>query len=353
MKKINCNWEVLALARFILALVVVLTHMRLTFRDEYHTEPWFTKIGAFEAVLGFLLISGLSIGKSIQRDQSLFLKRRLQRIYPIYVVSILLYYAINPQPLSLNLLFIVLLNLIFLNQIFTISFVGVAWSLSVEVWLYALAPFLRKLSFKVLMLIIYVSFVAFLFHFAGRTKFHWQYYSGLNYGINLLLLSFIWMSGFVYALYPEKRKFIALNTATFYVVFVALGAVIKLLSDEKHHNIQVFFRRDLIFIGIQFLCLVFGYVVVFFNHLVVNLSIGAKRLFNLLGNISYPLYLTHPTILLFLHKNKISNPMVAFLCITSTAFVVYWLFDFYSKNRANREFEKEKELLLIAEPLSV
>src|SRR5207253_1335225 len=99
-------------------------------------------------------------------------------------------------------------------------------------------------------LIIYISFGAFLFHTIGRTKFHWLYYEGLNYGINLLLLSFIWISGFVYALYPEKRKFIALNVAAFYLVFAVLGAVIKALYDAKHHNIQLFFEKDLIFVGL-------------------------------------------------------------------------------------------------------
>ncbi len=339
MKKINHNWEILALARFVLAMVVLLQHIPAIYKIPI---PWYSKFGAFEAVLGFLLISGLSIGNSIQRNQSSFFKRRLQRIYPVYVVSILLLYAVHPRPLSVAFLFFILMNLVFLNQIFTkLSYIVVAWSLSLEVWLYSLAPVLYKLSFKTLMIIIYASFAAFLFYIIGRTKFHWPYYSDVKYGINLLLLSFIWIAGFVYSIYSEKRKFLMINVALFLIIYIGLSAGIQLLYDIKHNKPEVFFNSELFFFALQSLCLLFVYFIVFFNNYITNLSVGTKKALNLLGNISYPLYLTHRSVFIFLNNHKISNQPLAIFCALVIAFLVYWLFDFYSKKRVRNETKKE------------
>ena len=342
MKKINYNWEILALARFILAMVVLLQHVSSIFQHNNLAVQWYGKLGAFEAVLGFLLISGLSIGKSIQRNQSRFFKRRLQRIYPVYIVSMFISYAADPDPITIYLFLTIIINLVFLNQIFTrMSFVIVAWSLSLEVWLYALAPLLYKLSFKTLIIITYVSFAAFLFYTVGRTKFHWPYYSNVKYGINLLLLSFIWVAGFMYSVYPQKRKFLIINVAIFFIVYIMLTAVIQLLHDIKHHRYEVFFNSELIFFFLQSLCLTFVFVVVFFNNYITNLPVGAKKALNLLGNISYPLYLTNRSVIIFFSYHQIVSPVAAIFGALLVAFLVYWLFDFYSKKRVRNETEKE------------
>ncbi|HEY2583662.1 MAG TPA: acyltransferase [Mucilaginibacter sp.] len=338
MKKIAYNWEVLALTRFLLAMIVLLQHIPAIFHNKYPIMPWFSRFGAFEAVLGFLLISGLSIGNSIQKNQSSFFNRRLQRIYPVYVVSVILHCVVTKNLLSGEFFLIILLNLLFLNQIFTSSsFIVVAWSLSLEVWLYALAPVFYKLSFKTLMILIYISFAAFLIHIAGRTTFHWPYYAGVSYGFNLLLLSFIWVAGFVYSKMPEKRKFLAINVAVFFVIYIALTTVIELLHDIKHGKTGDFYHNELVFYVLQFLTLVIVFIVVFFNHYVINLSIGVKKFFNLLGNISYPLYLTHRSVFIFLNNQKIENLPVAVVSAIIVAFLVYWIFDFYSKKKKIRD----------------
>lgn len=228
----------------------------------------------------------------------------------------------------------ILLNLIFLNQIFTsLSYVVVAWSLSLEVWLYALAPYLYKLSFKVLWIIIYASFIAFLTHIVGRTLFHWPYYAGVTAGINLLLFAFIWIAGFVYSLYPEKRRFIAINVAVFFLAYTGLTVMIELAHAMKHHETAVFLKRDLIYFAMQFLTLSLVYIVVFFNHYVVILSPLTKKIFNILGNISYPLYLVHRSVFIFFNKHQITNMALAVAAALVVAYLIYIIFDFYSKKR--------------------
>jgi peptidoglycan/LPS O-acetylase OafA/YrhL len=81
------NWEILSLTRFLLALIVMIGHLQ-----EFSSLAflkWYTYLGSFEAILGFLLISGLSIGKSISKNRNNYFKRRIQRIYPVYFVSII------------------------------------------------------------------------------------------------------------------------------------------------------------------------------------------------------------------------------------------------------------------------
>jgi len=333
MRKITYNWEVLAITRFYLAMVVLFSHLPATLMNDT-SRPWYGRLGAFEAVLGFLLISGLSIGMSIQRNQDSYFKRRLQRIYPVYLVSIVIHYLVVQDQITTEFVVLLVLNLLFLNQIFTtLSYVIVAWSLSLEVWLYALAPYLYRLSFKALMVIIYISFVAFLIHIAGRTLFHWPYYAGVSAGLNLIVLGFIWVAGFVYSIYPEKRKFMAINVAIFFASYFGLTLLIELLHQVKHHEAGDFINHDLIYYTLQLLTLAIVFVVVFYNHKVTYLSLNTKKVFNVLGNISYPLYLTHRSVFMFLHKYNIHNIGLGVFATLFIAWLVYVLFDFYSKKR--------------------
>jgi peptidoglycan/LPS O-acetylase OafA/YrhL len=88
------------------------------------------------------------------------------------------------------------INALFLNQIVTSdSLVGPSWSLALEFWLYCLTPFLFKLHPRTLRRLIFISFAAFLVYTCGRTVFHWKYFAGVGYGLNVLLLSFVWLAG--------------------------------------------------------------------------------------------------------------------------------------------------------------
>src|SRR5208282_3851468 len=85
---------------------------------------------------------------------------------------------------------------LFLNQLFTTnSFVGPAWSLSLEFWLYCLTPFLMRLPASFIRFIVFGSFGSYLVYTILRTLFHMPYYSGVGFGANLLFLSFIWVAG--------------------------------------------------------------------------------------------------------------------------------------------------------------
>ena len=127
------RWSALAFARFLLASIVAVNH--LAGYCELGALSWIPKFGAFEAILGFLLISGYSVTSSYKAKPNGFLARRLFRLYPVYLTSIVLTifigYTIQDAPIpSLTSLII---NTLFLNQLLTnSSLVGPAWSLSLE-----------------------------------------------------------------------------------------------------------------------------------------------------------------------------------------------------------------------------
>jgi len=329
------NWEILSLTRFLLAFVVLLSHLKSF--TNIGILKYFGAFGAFEAILGFLLISGLSIGKSISKNQESYFKRRIQRIYPVYLASIIFTYIVFPQYFTFTFLGTLLLNLVFLNQVLTsTSYVGPAWTLAVEVWLYALAPYFLKLSLKKLYILILISFISYCIYTGGRTLFHWNYYAGTQYGINLLLLAFIWIAGFALAIYPENKKHISLTILAMFIVHLVMTISIQILFRYKHHELALIVPVDLLgFIG-KSICLSWVYYVVLHNHKVPVLSSTTNAVFNTLGNISYPLYLVHATVLKLLIRWNINNAALMIVISIIFSYLIYLIFDFYSKKRVQK-----------------
>lgn len=56
------QWSILAGLRFFLALVVAVTHLKPSFAGSQGGLSWIASCGAFEAIVGFLVISGYSVG---------------------------------------------------------------------------------------------------------------------------------------------------------------------------------------------------------------------------------------------------------------------------------------------------
>jgi peptidoglycan/LPS O-acetylase OafA/YrhL len=327
------NWPALALARFLLAFIVVASHT-LSFTTSPGPLLAISRFDAFNAIIGFLLISGLSIGKSLLKDKEGYYKRRAQRIYPVYLASVALQYFVLPQAISFKFILLLLANIFFLNQLVTSSsYVGPAWTLALEIWLYALAPFFLKLPYKKLVYITCFSFVSYALYTCGRSLFHWSYYSGTTYGLNLIFLSFIWISGFLLATFENKLKKTSILIVALISGHFILDFAIQLVFRLKNHQLNSFINEDVIGFIFEAICLAFIYYVVISNRKLPVFSPKIKEAFNLLGNISYPLYVSHYAILLLCAKVHITNWAVLTGCCLAVAFLIYWVFDFYSKKR--------------------
>ncbi|QDK79671.1 acyltransferase [Spirosoma sp. KCTC 42546] len=330
------SWPLLSVTRFVLAFVVFTSHAKPHVGND-GPLAWINKLGAFEAIMGFLLISGLSIGKSLGRNQSNYFKRRAQRIYPVYLASLVLFLAVNFKPFSFESILAIVFNVLFLNQILTsTSIIGPAWTLALEVWLYCLAPVLIKLSYRTLLIIVYSSFLLFCIYTCCRTLLHFPYYSGISFGINLPLLSFIWIIGFMLAVFRDKHRVLSMHVGIIFILYLLMTFGIMIGFQVKNHIIMDNLLTTVSLIIGKTVCLLSIYYVVLIVGNQHKLSVGTTNSFNLLGNISYPLYLTHGIALTLCDRIEINNWILLSLAALILAFLVYWIFDFYAKKRIEK-----------------
>lgn len=326
------KWEYLSITRFLLAFIVLISHLeKFVTLGNLH---FISDMGAFEAILGFLLISGFSIGKSIQKDRKNYYWRRVERIYPVYIVSIIITCFVYSQTINISWAVILLVNIIFLNQlVIETSFVGPAWSLALEVWLYILAPLFLRLNYKTLLYLIGISLCCHTFYTIGRSLYDWKFYAGTNYGINLFCLSSTWIVGFGLAIHKERLLLFARTVAIIFIWNVTITSGLQLLYRIKHNEFEVFINTDLLPLVLKAICLCIVYCVVVYNSKLPKVSLLTKNIFNFLGNISYPLYLIHHPVLDELKKNGIRNAPIMIASALIASSLVYFIFDFYSKRR--------------------
>ena len=179
----------------------------------------------------------------------------------------------------------------------------------------------------------YISFLAFCFYTCGRTLFHWKYYSGTSFGINLIFLSFIWIGGFVLAVFPQSRKKTLNIIGGMLLCHFSLAILIQLLYRIKHDELNLFFQQDSLSIIGRGICLLFSYSVIAFNHKLPTFSVHVNKIFKVLGDISYPLYLTHLTFFTLLKSHNVTNLWTMIIGELFISFMIYYIFDFYSKKR--------------------
>jgi len=324
------RWSVLALARFWLAFIVAVNHLA-----EFVDIGWLgfiPKFGAFEAILGFLLISGYSIGESYRSKPQGFYWRRIKRIYPIYLASIAVVFFVTRPELSPAFILTLAANILFLNQLVTsTSFVGPAWSLSLEVWLYALAPCLAKLRERSLAWLCLGSLVAYTAYTCGRTLFNWSFYAGLGFGLNLPTLAYMWVFGFWLSVAKDKaRVLLFIGLAMAYITL--LGAGIQVAFRIKNDAFAMV-PGDLFDHACQGANLLIVWLV--FQRWVVGPRQKGYRSkwMSFLGDVSYPLYLLHMPVFAYLVGKSFAN--AEFLLLASVVFsaAVYLALDVYSRRR--------------------
>jgi len=337
MKTITTDkWSLLALMRFALAAIVMVAHLEVHHLASLHVLSIIPHFGAFEAVLGFLLISGFSIGSSYRKEPDGFLKRRALRIYPVYIGALVLACIAVPQAFDLHLASTVLQNLVFLNQITTdVSLVGPAWSLALEVWLYCLTPFLWRMQASHLRVLMYASFAAYGCYELCRTLLNLPYYAGAGYGINLPVLAFPWLAGFLLAREPSMARRTVRDAALILFGHIALSAGVGFLYRIKHHQLADFFTQDVIEFTARAITL--AAVVMLFVWIVQGRTGSQKSsTMRLLGDTSYPLYLVHMPLFYILASVGVHNELVFVSAALPAALLFYWCLDFYTRARERK-----------------
>jgi peptidoglycan/LPS O-acetylase OafA/YrhL len=327
------KWSTLAGLRFVLAFIVIVNHLPIF--TPAGTWEFVPKFGAFEAILGFLLISGYSIGASYQKESNGFLARRAMRIYPIYAASIILtLIAFKMENSFFPSLWIILANIFFLNQIFTTgSLVEPAWSLALEFWLYCLTPVLFKAHPSTLRRLTYASFIAYVGYTCGRTIFHWDYYSGVGYGLNLIFLSYVWLAGLRLARDPSNARLVLKDIGAMFAIHILLALCIEAASSWKRGTTEAFFQSGIDTLVLRASTLLF----VFWVFTRITTSFAGKTstspALRILGDVSYPLYVIHMPIFFLLKWAGLTSPTTYLLAAISAALMLYLVLDKYSQVR--------------------
>lgn len=227
----------------------------------------------------------------------------------------------------------VVANVLFLNQVLTsTSLVGPAWSLSLEFWLYCLTPLLFRLGDQTLQRLVFASFFVFCAYTCGRTMFHWEYYSGVAYALNLPLLAFIWIAGLRIARSGDEHKPVLKMVGVLFALHILLAMSIQAAYRRKHGGLPEFFQTDLLGYVLQASTL--ALVLWSFSRVLhPNPKALPSKLLRMLGDVSYPLYLLHIPIYYLMKEAGIQAPVLFYGAAVAVSFFTYRALDLYSQRR--------------------
>lgn len=315
MKQPNYNestWSVLAFLRFILASIVLVGHLHV-FTSLQPCLRDFSSLGGKSAVACFLLISGISIGYSYKTSQNGYFKRRFLRIYPLYFFAVLSavllqYYLGSPYKLPGEEMVAAGLSTSIINFFFlqgfasiTITYNGPLWSLGVEIFFYAIVPLLFKLKNYAIYVIIFISLFTFSF-----LRFN------LLYGYIALVWGWPWLIGFLISV----RNKILLPVLLLVIGTFAIACNKEIMSEQL--SLVTFLSVSTIVI----MSILIHY----------NLSQKVKLVFNYLGELSYPLYLFHLPIFLFLFALGVRDAWQFLVLVVVLIIPINYVFDKFLKN---------------------
>jgi len=181
--------------------------------------------------------------------------------------------------------------------------------------------------------VIFGSFTSYVIYTVLRTLSHVPYYSGVGFGANLVLLSFIWVAGLRLARSKGGDKTALRDIGLIMVGYMAVDVVIQFGHRFKHHAVAEFFQHDSIGFAARSATLFFVFLI--FKYLVIppRLSVRRSWFLRFLGDVSYPLYLLHGAIYAIIAHLGLKIPALFYIIAVLVSALVYWSLDFYSKKR--------------------
>jgi peptidoglycan/LPS O-acetylase OafA/YrhL len=277
------NFAATGYIRFLLAIVVVVSHsyyychLAIPFINVWPTPQ--------AAVCGFFVLSGWVIAGSVSRDSKGFYVRRIERLMPVYVVCLLwaqapfhLFGRVFPLPGGSELFnappsrWYIVFNLFFLQNFINVAEItfAPAWSMSCEVFYYLFAPILNKTATRWLFGLALLSLASYLLKSLVKV----DDVAAANYGVGTAMMAWAWVSGFIAYRLRKTRPLVSI------LLLCSLGTF--WLS------------------GSGWLVLLTGLALLFGDRL--NLSPILEKTGVILGDLSYPLYLSHLTTLIVIAK---------------------------------------------------
>lgn len=284
--------------RFVAAIAIVIYHFGnnlFVYKIKY-IQDIFSKanigVSYFFILSGFIMIVAYNAkGKINYLD---FYKNRFARIYPLYVLGLLLFFLIRYNAEIYKIvLYLFGFQTWFPGEALILNYPG--WSISVEFFFYLIFPFLYNFIYskkiKFIWIIIALIWIV--------TQFYSNYYifSGLYKGIDTKSHDFIF-----YFPLLHLNEFLVGNLAGFFVINN---------FKQKNYDWSITFLFILILLSL-FLPLFFhnGLLAILFIPLIIMISFNNGKITKLfalksleyLGEISYAIYITHIPILNILRQ---------------------------------------------------
>lgn len=265
---------------------------------------------SFVGVEMFLFLSGLGLCYSFEKNANLqkYYCKRLTRIYPSYIIVIILIMFFNPFGLAESILLLTGVGY-YLSPIIG-CFGGYFWYVSVILCLYALFPFiyinLKRCSIiqNILILLLVLVF-PYVIHFTFT-----DYY---DYG-SARIFSFV----LPIMLWQKKKELKVTDTclmAVAFMAFIVLNLYSLIAIDNSHKTLVQF----------TFLGFVAPGLCVFSAHLFDKLASlkTLQKLFKSIGLVSLELYMVH----LAVHRYVLSSPPPVISCcfVVCLCHYIYYL----------------------------
>jgi peptidoglycan/LPS O-acetylase OafA/YrhL len=267
----------LAGTRFVLAAIVFFGHLYQCTGDQWSISVLGYNLAMLSAVIAFFVISGFSIAHSISTRPRGFYARRIWRIWPVYLacfgMAVVVAYRFSPRPSSG---WQVLANLFMLQGLLApvLEANAASWTLAIEEWLYVLAPAFRRLPAIVLCALAAAS--AYWYAIAADQGVH--RFTIQVHGISFAAFAWPWLFGFVFYFYRDNW----LAKAALLILPVLLICRANELGG-KYAPLTMAATLCVIIWGGR-----------------IRLNDPVRSTLTYLGNLSYPLYLVHYPIFIFL-----------------------------------------------------
>lgn len=320
--------------RFWLASIVLCGHLvRFIPNDGLSNRLllYFGQLDPVAAVMGFLVISGFSIAHSVHSNPRGYYRRRVIRVYPLYVIGLLavvgLHLLLGPnvrvfqgdfhEPSQVTLMG----NFVFL-QGFIVHPTDAnrpLWTLAVEMLCYLLAPLLMRLNVFALVALMMLSMIA----YAAFPHLHLGFYSRLLFGLPVLFLFWAWVGGFI-LFFCSPRIEVGL-------ILIVVGTLALSLNNIGLTRYGVF-----------------TYILTVTMIICADRFRIDERLANFaayLGELSYPLYIVHlPIFILTYALIDRPNGLVLAGCALIGAMLAYHLVDLPIRRHFRRQAVARKAI---------
>lgn len=336
----------LTFTRFIAAISIVIYHHgegSFLFNNEYLS---FIFKQANVGVSYFFVLSGFVMIVAYNKKRTMpffdYIKNRLARIYPVYLLAIVCILCIKPVGNTDLFLNILMLQSWYPNKALTVNYPG--WSLSVEIFFYIAFPFLLTLLYKRVNLKKTACIIVFfwilsqiLFHLAvqknGPIEIHFYNKQDLLY--NPLLHFNEFLIGNLTGLYFLNQVKTKQNNHLFPIIITLLILLflLKFPFGLNYHN---------------------GLLAIIFAPLILLLATSndkltkffSKNIFVFLGEISFSVYILQTPIWLILSDTTFSkylhlNPeihltlsfLIRFTCLLLASSLCYLYFENPLRNK--------------------